>query len=169
MPLVVVYFTPDTAVSVIPIMPVSISTLRGWGTTSASRVRSLWLAATQDATSRLRFRAICHKSATNLSTSLERFEKASQFWSLTRGVVPRPGIEPGLEVPETSVMSFSLPGRRQTDAINIPASTEGQGEPARPKLNYHWRESACAASSRSISAWRRSASGRTVRIVSIIC
>ena len=25
--------------------------------------------------------------------------------------VPRPGIEPGLEVPETSVMSFSLPGR----------------------------------------------------------
>jgi hypothetical protein len=25
-------------------------------------------------------------------------------------VVPRPGIEPGLEVPETSVMSFSLPG-----------------------------------------------------------
>src|SRR5581483_1770084 len=27
-------------------------------------------------------------------------------------VVPRPGVEPGLEVPETSVMSFSLPGRR---------------------------------------------------------
>ena len=25
--------------------------------------------------------------------------------------MPRPGIEPGLEVPETSVMSFSLPGR----------------------------------------------------------
>ena len=24
--------------------------------------------------------------------------------------VPRPGIEPGLEAPETSVMSFSLPG-----------------------------------------------------------
>jgi hypothetical protein len=28
-------------------------------------------------------------------------------------VMPRPGVEPGLEVPETSVMSFSLPGRRQ--------------------------------------------------------
>jgi hypothetical protein len=26
--------------------------------------------------------------------------------------LPRPGIEPGLEVPETSVMSFSLPGRK---------------------------------------------------------
>lgn len=26
--------------------------------------------------------------------------------------LPRPGIEPGLEVPETSVMSFSLPGQR---------------------------------------------------------
>jgi hypothetical protein len=26
--------------------------------------------------------------------------------------VPRPGVEPGLEVPETSVMSFSLPGRK---------------------------------------------------------
>ncbi len=25
--------------------------------------------------------------------------------------LPRPGVEPGLEVPETSVMSFSLPGR----------------------------------------------------------
>src|SRR5215472_18573036 len=24
--------------------------------------------------------------------------------------LPRPGVEPGLEVPETSVMSFSLPG-----------------------------------------------------------
>src|SRR5208283_1692039 len=33
--------------------------------------------------------------------------------------MPRPGIEPGLEVPETSVMSFSLPGRRarQTQAL----------------------------------------------------
>ena len=30
-------------------------------------------------------------------------------------MVPRPGIEPGLEVPETSVMSFSLPGREQND------------------------------------------------------
>jgi hypothetical protein len=28
-----------------------------------------------------------------------------------RECLPRPGIEPGLEVPETSVMSFSLPGR----------------------------------------------------------
>ena len=25
--------------------------------------------------------------------------------------MPRPGVEPGLEVPETSVMSFSLPGQ----------------------------------------------------------
>jgi MFS transporter, CP family, cyanate transporter len=37
--------------------------------------------------------------------------------------VPRPGIEPGLEVPETSVMSFSLPGRgcgRQTQKVPQP-------------------------------------------------
>ncbi len=32
---------------------------------------------------------------------------------ISRYCLPRPGIEPGLEVPETSVMSFSLPGRRQ--------------------------------------------------------
>ena len=30
--------------------------------------------------------------------------------------MPRPGVEPGLEVPETSVMSFSLPGRRTSMA-----------------------------------------------------
>ena len=30
--------------------------------------------------------------------------------ALTDRLVPRPGVEPGLEVPETSVMSFSLPG-----------------------------------------------------------
>jgi transcriptional regulator with XRE-family HTH domain len=35
------------------------------------------------------------------------------------GMVPRPGVEPGLEVPETSVMSFSLPGHQ---AITIAAS-----------------------------------------------
>src|ERR1039458_8322802 len=36
-----------------------------------------------------------------------------------RFLLPRPGIEPGLEVPETSVMSFSLPGRtvRQSQAL----------------------------------------------------
>ena len=37
--------------------------------------------------------------------------------------VPRPGVEPGLEVPETSVMSFSLPGRyrgRQTQKVPQP-------------------------------------------------
>jgi hypothetical protein len=32
--------------------------------------------------------------------------------------VPRPGVEPGLEVPETSVMSFSLPGLRPADQYN---------------------------------------------------
>ena len=31
---------------------------------------------------------------------------------LSQKKMPRPGIEPGPEVPETSVMSFSLPGRR---------------------------------------------------------
>ena len=34
-------------------------------------------------------------------------------------LVPRPGIEPGLEVPETSVMSFSLPGRTGTNRQTI--------------------------------------------------
>jgi hypothetical protein len=32
-------------------------------------------------------------------------------------VVPRPGVEPGLEVPETSVMSFSLPGHKIGNAL----------------------------------------------------
>ncbi len=32
--------------------------------------------------------------------------------SVVKWMVPRPGVEPGLEVPETSVMSFSLPGHR---------------------------------------------------------
>jgi hypothetical protein len=31
--------------------------------------------------------------------------------------VPRPGVEPGLEVPETSVMSFSLPGLIAEQAV----------------------------------------------------
>ncbi len=33
--------------------------------------------------------------------------------------LPRPGIEPGLEVPETSVMSFSLPGRRMRQKTEL--------------------------------------------------
>jgi hypothetical protein len=40
--------------------------------------------------------------------------------------LPRPGIEPGLEVPETSVMSFSLPGRSLADLINTSGSGAGQ-------------------------------------------
>ena len=40
--------------------------------------------------------------------------------------MPRPGIEPGLEVPETSVMSFSLPGLSFADLINISGSGAGQ-------------------------------------------
>ena len=43
------------------------------------------------------------------------FEKAQQLQRVFAQLVPRPGVEPGLEVPETSVMSFSLPGRRQTE------------------------------------------------------
>ena len=37
-------------------------------------------------------------------------EKAQQLQRVFTRLVPRPGVEPGLEVPETSVMSFSLPG-----------------------------------------------------------
>src|SRR6202171_5870246 len=33
--------------------------------------------------------------------------------------MPRPGIEPGLEVPETSVMSFSLPGHRYEELTEV--------------------------------------------------
>src|SRR5271167_3305606 len=45
------------------------------------------------------------------------------------GRLPRPGIEPGLEVPETSVMSFSLPGRRQ----NQESIARGRDEQATAK------------------------------------
>ena len=38
------------------------------------------------------------------------FKKAQQLQGVFAPLVPRPGVEPGLEVPETSVMSFSLPG-----------------------------------------------------------
>jgi hypothetical protein len=38
--------------------------------------------------------------------------------------VPRPGVEPGLEVPETSVMSFSLPGQCIESAVSIAGSSE---------------------------------------------
>jgi hypothetical protein len=57
---------------------------------------------------------------------------AAQSLSI-RGVlliqVPRPGIEPGLEVPETSVMSFSLPGRpgRRHQYITVMAGTSEPG------------------------------------------
>ena len=34
--------------------------------------------------------------------------------------MPRPGIEPGPEVPETSVMSFSLPGRAVRQKTEVP-------------------------------------------------
>jgi hypothetical protein len=47
----------------------------------------------------------------------------SSFGKNAQFDVPRPGIEPGLEVPETSVMSFSLPGRlllRQTQKVSQP-------------------------------------------------
>ena len=39
----------------------------------------------------------------------------SSFGKNAQFDVPRPGIEPGLEVPETSVMSFSLPGRQESN------------------------------------------------------
>ena len=38
--------------------------------------------------------------------------------------MPRPGVEPGLEVPETSVMSFSLPGRRMRQGQNYTSDTQ---------------------------------------------
>ena len=66
---------------------------------------------------------------TNLNSVEVKGRSAPASWDLgvlgTQEVlVPRPGIEPGLEVPETSVMSFSLPGRggRTADAESISAA-----------------------------------------------
>ena len=50
--------------------------------------------------------------------------------------MPRPGIEPGLEVPETSVMSFSLPGRSLADLINISGFGEGQTRLRQMRMRY---------------------------------
>src|SRR5580704_11726032 len=44
--------------------------------------------------------------------------------------MPRPGIEPGPEVPETSVMSFSLPGRAVRQLTSTLASRGEQGDAA---------------------------------------
>jgi hypothetical protein len=41
---------------------------------------------------------------------LEPKQLKTLIFQLLTNRVPRPGVEPGLEVPETSVMSFSLPG-----------------------------------------------------------
>jgi hypothetical protein len=53
-----------------------------------------------------------------------RGDKSSVLFEVRKDrMVPRPGIEPGLEVPETSVMSFSLPGRdcgRQSQKVPQP-------------------------------------------------
>ena len=54
-------------------------------------------------------------------------------------MLPRPGVEPGLEVPETSVMSFSLPGQRQS--------------------HFNYRTARCFTSSRALS---RGAVGQSV-------
>ena len=55
------------------------------------------------------------------------YEKVLSFRGSSLDVVPRPGVEPGLEVPETSVMSFSLPGREQMESIAYPASADKLG------------------------------------------
>src|SRR5215472_9397202 len=46
--------------------------------------------------------------------------------------MPRPGVEPGLEVPETSVMSFSLPGQtmRQSTELYQRCASDKAGTPA---------------------------------------
>jgi hypothetical protein len=49
------------------------------------------------------------KPATNFGAPMGEAKKLLIF-QLLATIVPRPGVEPGLEVPETSVMSFSLPG-----------------------------------------------------------
>jgi hypothetical protein len=59
------------------------------------------------------------------TTRSVRFRKVEHFQGILRNM-PRPGIEPGLEVPETSVMSFSLPGLSFADLINISGSGAGQ-------------------------------------------
>src|SRR5882757_2064220 len=46
--------------------------------------------------------------------------------------MPRPGIEPGLEVPETSVMSFSLPGHAG-EANDRTTSAMRGGQPYAPR------------------------------------
>jgi hypothetical protein len=56
----------------------------------------------------------------------EKLQALQGFFGI---LVPRPGIEPGLEVPETSVMSFSLPGRpgRRHQYITVMAGTSEPG------------------------------------------
>jgi hypothetical protein len=60
------------------------------------------------------------------------FEKAQQFQRVFVPLVPRPRVELGLEVPETSVMSFSLPGRRRGATI---ISSAPPGQARRRPLN----------------------------------
>src|SRR5208337_4295634 len=67
---------------------------------------------------------------------------------LAARLVPWPGIEAGLEVPETSVMSFSLPGRPNR-RHNYNTVTTGTSEPRNyasraESLNRLARKSACA-------------------------
>src|SRR5215469_10641068 len=58
--------------------------------------------------------------------------------------MPRPGVEPGLEVPETSVMSFSLPGRQGKNqpklyVICSSGSTRRRSVACKRKLNVSSR------------------------------
>jgi hypothetical protein len=69
------------------------------------------------------------------TTRSVRFRKVEHFQGILRNM-PRPGIEPGLEVPETSVMSFSLPGQTLADLINISGFGAGQARPRQMAMRY---------------------------------
>jgi hypothetical protein len=73
---------------------------------------------------------ICHKFSAAIRG------KTSRFQLVATDVVPRPGIEPGLEVPETSVMSFSLPGQSLVDLINISGFGAGQARLRQMRMRY---------------------------------
>src|SRR5215472_2662250 len=67
------------------------------------------------------------------------FRKTPDFQAILAMKVPRPGVEPGLEVPETSVMSFSLPGLMDKRLI-VAASRGFENLPdaaAKSLMRYH--------------------------------
>ena len=135
MPLTVVCFTPDAAVSVIPTMLLTISTFGVTASVSTSRGRSKRLprnTKVRPFSSGFDLPQIRHK----FSGAIRLVRENVTISAVAADVVPRPGIEPGLEVPETSVMSFSLPGQSLADLINISGFGAGQARPRQMRMRY---------------------------------